>query len=49
LPADRISAPANRPRLEADHAAQADMSGTDISIRHAHEPIDAAALIAVKD
>ena len=41
-----VSATANRPGLEADHSAQAEMAGAEISIRHAHEPVDAAALIA---
>jgi hypothetical protein len=41
-----VSTPADRPRFEADHSAQAKMARPDLSIRHPHEPVDAADLIA---
>src|SRR4051812_7250860 len=41
-----VPAPANRPRLEADHSPKAEMSGAETSISHPHEPVDAPALVA---
>jgi hypothetical protein len=41
-----VAAATNRPGLEADHSAEAKVARPKISIRHAHEPVDAAALIA---
>src|SRR6185436_16112132 len=40
-----IAAPANGPRLDADHPAQADVPAPDVPASHPHRPVDAAALV----
>jgi hypothetical protein len=41
----RVSASANRPRLEAEHAPDPESATREVAVRHAHEPVDAAQLI----
>jgi len=41
----RISTPAHRPRLEADHAAHTESATAHIAIGHPHQPVDATELI----
>src|SRR5262245_43918173 len=40
-----IPTPSNRPRLQADHAPEAEVARSDFAIRHPHEPVDASCLI----
>ena len=41
----RIPAAANRPGLGAEHAPEHDTPVSHISLRHAHDPVDAAELV----
>jgi len=40
-----IAAPANRPRLQADHRPDAKTAGAGLPPRHSHHPVDAARLM----